>query len=188
MGVMFSKSGLRPDQTKATPGSFGSQLEIHQDQQTNQAFRMLVAEWRRDLAEHMAMRWVDKNVRPGHEYEYIVRPVKYDSTLQLIIAPAILRVVNKRYLRPDFDIKMGDSIISHCQVRLWWEDRGISSYEIDRRREGETEWTRVNNLPYWNMQPVTDGVELPDSLDCFYGDVVPEPGNYEYRILGHDIY
>lgn len=186
MGVMFSKSGLRPDQTKATPGSFGSMLEIHQDQQTNQAFRMLVAEWRRDLAEHMAMRWVDKNVRPGHEYEYIVRPVKYDSTLQLIIAPAILRVVNKRYLRPDFDIKMGDSIISHCQVRLWWEDRGISSYEIDRRREGETEWTRVNNLPYWNMQPVTDGVELPDSLDCFYGDVVPEPGNYEYRIFGHD--
>ena len=186
MGIMYSKSGLRPDQTKAAPGTLGSFYDIYQDQQTNQAFRMLVAEWRRDLAQNMAMRWVDTNVRPGHEYEYIVRPVEYDTTMQLIIAPAVLSVKNERYLRPEYDIEMGDSIVSHCQVRLWWEDRGISSYEIDRRRKGETEWTRVNDLPYWNMQPITDGQELPDSLDCFYGDLVPEPGDYEYRIMGHD--
>ena len=136
MGIMYSKSGLRPDQTKAAPGTLGSFYDIYQDQQTNQAFRMLVAEWRRDLAQNMAMRWVDTNVRPGHEYEYIVRPVEYDTTMQLIIAPAVLSVKNERYLRPEYDIEMGDSIVSHCQVRLWWEDRGISSYEIDRRRKG----------------------------------------------------
>ena len=51
MGIMYSKSGLRPDQTKAAPGTLGSFYDIYQDQQTNQAFRMLVAEWRRDLAQ-----------------------------------------------------------------------------------------------------------------------------------------
>ncbi len=185
-GIMFSKSGLRPDQTKASPGSLASLYEIYQDQMMNQAFRLLVAEWRRDLADHMALRWIDKNVRPGHTYEYIVRPVEYDTTMQLIIAPAILKVENKRYLRPDFNIEMGDTIVGHCRLRLWWQDSGISSFEIDRRLKGETEWHRLTTKPYWNMQPVVDGEELPDSLDCFYGDVVPAPGDYEYRILGHD--
>ena len=186
MGIMFSKGGLRPDQTKAAPGSFGSFYDIYQDQQTNQAFRMLIAEWRRDLADHMAMRWIDKKVRPGHEYEYIVRPVEYDTTMQLIIAPAILTVKNDRFIRPDYKIEMGDTIISHCQLRLWWADHENSSFEIDRRRKGEEEWERVNKLPYWNMQPEVDGQEINDTLDCFYGDMVPEPGEYEYRIFGHD--
>ena len=187
MGVMYSKSGLRPDQTKSAPGTFGSFYEIYQDQQTKQAFRMLLAEWRKDIADRMAMRWVDRNVRPGHEYEYIVRPIEYDSTLQLIIAPAVLSVKNDRFIKPPYDIKIGDTIVSHCHLRLWWENRGISSFEIDRRRVGEEGWTRINKLPYWNMQPEVDGQEIEsDSLDCFYGDVLPEPGDYEYRIWGHD--
>ena len=187
MGVMYSKSGVRPDQTKAAPGTLGSFYEIYQDQQMKQAFRMLLAEWRKDVAERMAMRWVDRNVRPGHEYEYIVRPIEYDSTMQLLIAPAVLTVKNDRYIKPPYDIRIGDTIVSHCHLRLWWENRGLSSFEIDRRRAGEEGWTRINKLPYWNMQPEVDGQEInQDSLDCFYGDVVPEPGDYEYRIWGHD--
>lgn len=182
-GMLYTTSGLKPDQTRSAPGTVGSLYEIYQDQQTQLAMRVLVSEWRSDVADHMAMRFVDHNVRAGRKYEYIVLPTVMDTTANVPIAPASKTVVNERYVKPKYDIQMGDSILDHCSVRLWWENKGISSYEIERRVKGDKEWTRINSLPYWYMAPMQNDDE---ELDCSYSDFVPAPGDYEYRVFGHD--
>lgn len=185
IGLMYSDNWLRPDQTKSAPGTMGSILDIVEDQKSHLAFSVLVSEWRKDVADHMAMRWVDRNVVKDHEYEYFVLPSERDESGHITIASANTRLTNTPYVKPKYDIAMGDSVVGPYKVRLWWEDKGISSYEIDRRRVGESQWKRVNSLPYINM---TTDTERDANFDVAYGDVVDEVGEYEYRIFGHDAF
>lgn len=198
MGVMFSNNGLKPDQTKSAPGTIGSFMDIYQDQMMRMAMRLLLAEWRRDIAEHMGLRFVDYSAKAHHEYEYIVRPMAYDSLTNMITVPGIVTVKNSRYVKPDYNVTVGDSVIGPMRVRLWWDaflrdkdgneipNTRYSSFEIERRKVGETEWTRCNSLPYWNLSPI--GNDDNAEYDCSYSDLVPEVGEYEYRIFAHDAF
>ena len=186
IGLLYSDKELRPDQTESAPGTFGSLMAINEDQKQRMAFTLLVSEWRKDLADHMALRWVDRNVTEGHEYEYVIRPCMVDTTGHLPITPGVLTVQNKPYVKEALNVQMGDSVVGPHKLRLWWEDCGMSSFEIERRKVGETQWTRRNSMPFLNMTTV----DTPDGKepDCVYGDIVEEPGYYEYRIMGHDAF
>lgn len=186
LGLLHGDAGLHPDQTKSAPGTLGALMELYQDQQMKLAMRILVSEWRKDIANSLGMRFVDKKVRIGHEYEYIVRPLFEDSLASMPIASAVQRVENKIYRKDKFELQMGDSLVGHGRVRLWWQNKGISSFEIDRRRVGEEEWTRVNSMPYWNLTPLGANGSLDERFDCAYEDTVGQIGDYEYRIFGHD--
>lgn len=186
MGLLHGEGGLRPDQTKSAPGTLGSLMQIYQDQQMKHAMRILVSEWNKDIANCMAMRFTDKKVRVGHEYEYVVRPLYQDSMASMPIASAVKRVKNLMYKKDPFKLVMGDSLVAHGAVRLWWQNKGISSFEIERRKAGEEEWQRITKIPYWNMTPMGANGSMGDSFDCAYQDTVSVIGDYEYRIIGHD--
>ncbi len=184
MQLLYGGGEIKPDQTENAPGTLGALRELYDDQQMHFGMAMLAAELRPDVANKMALRFCDKTVKSGKEYEYIVTPAIMDTTGHLPIASGYVEsIINERYTPEPFAPQMGDSTVAHCTTRLWWEELGrYSSYEIFRRPAGSGEWTKVNERPYVIMHNDLD------DLDCYYSDEVPEPGSYDYKIYAHDAF
>ena len=185
MGTLYGEGGFTQEQSKSRPGTMGALLDVHDDQQFRFAVAVLTTEWRRDIANRMAMRFVDRNVKKGKKYEYIVRPTEFDSTGNLQLRPGHLPVVENKVYKPQkFDLLMGDSLVGINTVRLWWENKKeYSTFEIERRLMGTEKWIRINQNPYIMMR----GLNEPDA-DNYIRDVVPGPGIYEYRVLAYDAF
>ena len=181
-GSVYNLDRPDPNLSKDDPGTMGSLFDIHQDQMMALGISVLVSEWRPDVANHIAMRWVDRTAKRGKSYTYSIVPAVDDTTMNVMIDAGVLENVENVPTKPaPFDVVVGDSVTPPNAVRIWWENRSdYSSYEIERRRKGETKWNRLNRRPYLVMLPEQGG------QDCFYGDNVPTPGTYEYRVLAHD--
>lgn len=192
-GLLYDENRTRPTATKNPPGTLGSLYEIYQEQQMRYAFALLTTEWRRDLADALAMRLVDKTAKRGKTYEYIVRPSEIDTTGQIIIRTGhIPELKNERYKPEAFTTTLTDSTIAENSVQLTWNRKKYSTFEIERRwvgAKGKTasteEWQRVNDKPYIDMSPNEQG--LPDTLYTMT-DQVPQVGLYDYRLLAHDAF
>lgn len=180
MGALYGEGIIKQEETKDEPGSMGSLYEVSQEQQLQYGIAVLTSEWRQDVANRLAMRFTDRTAKKGRKYTYIVRPSKYDETGHVVLRVGMKENVENTPYKPEaYDVHLSDSINYPSQVFLTWDDRGYSSYEIERRRKGEAGWQRVNEHPYVIMNGVPGG-------DCFYGDDVAEPGTYEYRVMAHD--
>ena len=162
----------------------GSLYDLYQDQQMTFGVAVFVSELRPDLADMMAMRFVDKSVGKKDEYRYSIVPAVPDTTGHIPInAGSTGRITNERYSAEPFNVAIGDSITPPNGIRIWWERRDYSSYEIERRgpvTTGSEKWERLTERPYIIM------MSEQEDRDCFYGDNVELPGTYEYRILAHD--
>ena len=184
MGTLYGEGGFTQEQSKSRPGTMGALLDVHDDQQFRFAVAVLTTEWRRDIADKMAMRFVDRNVKKGKKYEYIVRPTEFDSTHHITFRVGQIEVENKAYSPQKFDLTMGDSLVGINTVRFWWENKKeFSTFEVERRQLGDENWVRINQNPYIMMR----GLNEPDA-DNYIRDVVPGPGLYEYRVLGYDAF
>ena len=185
-GLIYGDNLKKPSQTREEPGSMGSMLEIYDDQVAGLAFAVLASEWRQDLAEDMAMRFVDHNVAKGERYEYIVQPAMADTTGTMPIVGAQVRGVENVAHRADAYMPcLRDSVSEKLTVTLFWNDRTHSSFEIERRVHGSRQWERVNRRTYLPM--FKPGIEGQDE-EVMYADRVPHAGTYEYRILAHDAF
>ncbi len=133
-GLLYDENRTRPTATKNPPGTLGSLYEIYQEQQMRYAFALLTTEWRRDLADALAMRLVDKTAKRGKTYEYIVRPSEIDTTGQMIVRTGhIPELKNERYKPEPFVTTLTDSTIAENSVQLTWNRKLYSSFEIERR-------------------------------------------------------
>lgn len=180
-GSIYNLSHYDENNSKEEPGTMGSLFDIHQDQMMALGVALLVSEWRTDLANNMAMRFVDKKVKRGERYSYSIVPAQEDTTMNVMLGAGVIDEIENVQYKPElFDVKVTDSITPPNNVQLYWENRTYSSYEIERREKGQSKWLRLNDKPYLVMLPELGGT------DCFFGDKVPLPGTYEYRILAHD--
>ena len=184
MGTLYGEGGFTQDQSRHGTGEMGALLDVYNDQQFRFGMAVLASEWRRDLAENMAMRFVDKNVSKNAKYRYIVRPAEFDSTKNLTFRVGYIEEIeNKPFVPESYEAVMGDSVVGINQLRIWWEPtERFSSFDIHRRAMGEQKWTKVNNNPFIMMRDIND-----EKLDNFINDNV-QPGTYEYRISGYDAF
>lgn len=181
-GVLYGEGRLDYAQTKDKPGTFSAGMEYNSEQDISFAFAMLVAEWRKDLARDLAVGIVDRNVKPGARYQYIVQPTVWENGGILLFEPGFIEyMVNKPYEAPEYGITLQDSIISPRKVNVYWYDDKHSSFEIERREKGQTEWQRITDKPFITMLGEDDvyGYNV-------YNDSVPAFGLYEYRVMAHD--
>ena len=181
MGSIYNEKQPNPMETRDDPVTMGSLFDIHQDQQMQLGVAVLVSEWRPDVANHMAMRWTDRTAKRGKTYSYSIVPTEVDTTMNLMLDAGVIDdVENIPQKAAPFDVELSDSVSAPDGVFLTWPDKDYSSYEIERREQGTTTWRRLNDKPYLVMLPDLGGT------DCFYGDNVPKPGVYEYRVFAHD--
>lgn len=181
MGTLYKESGYDEHPTMNEPGSIGSLVEVHDDQQLTFGVAVLMSELRMDLADRMAMRFVDRNVKRGKKYDYFIFTSDADSTESIIVNAAVIEdVENVKYTPQPFDIEITDSITNPNNVQLMWQCEGYSSFEVERREKGAAKWVKCNQHPFINM--MTDG----DNSQSIFSNHVPKPGTYEYRIMAHD--
>jgi len=183
IGSIYNKKQANPYNQKDPAGEMGSIYGVHEDQQMQFGFAMLAAEWRADVATHMAVRFTDLDVKRGHKYEYIVMPAVNDTTGNILLVPALAEVENKFYKPEDYDVEVNDSVTGPGSVLLSWPDGNYSSFEIERRQVSPAngQWLRVNQKPYMVMMQ-------GDVSNCIYVDKAVEEGTYEYRVMAHDAF
>jgi hypothetical protein len=183
-GVLYGEGRIREGQTNEEPRTIGANMEYNAEQDISFGYAMLIAEWRPDLAQDMAVGLIDRDVKQGATYEYYVQPTVWDNGGKIIFEPGVREnVVNRAYEPEPYDPQVEDTLPSMCRFVLSWEDKVHSSFEIERREKGERTWERLNKKPYVSM------VEQPDYEGLIvYSDSVPYVGVWEYRVLAHDAF
>ena len=107
MGALYNEDQLRVDQTSDPEGGIVSIYEIYQEQQMTFGVAVLMSELRRDLADKLAMRFVDRNVKKGATYQYFIVPTEYDETGHIILDAGVTEEVkNEKYKPEPFDVAM----------------------------------------------------------------------------------
>ena len=176
---------------KRDPGMMGRSMEYNSEQDISFAFAMMVAEWRKDLATDMAVRFTDRTAQRGATYDYYVQPTVWENGGKLIFEPGVVEdVVNEPYQPKDYRPRMVDSLSTPNTIVLGWWDSEHSSFEIERRRVAslkgevlEEPWKRITSKPYVSM------VQQPEGEDyLMFSDSVPELGVWEYRLRGYDAF
>lgn len=186
IGSVYNLKQANPYNQQAPAGEMGAIYGVHEDQQMQFGFAMLAAEWRADVAERMAVRFTDRNVKGGRKYEYIVMPAVNDTTSNVLLVPALAEVENKFYKPEEYNVEVSDTVTGPGSVTLSWPDGNYSSFEIERRTvspsgNGAGAWQRVNRKPYMVMMQ-------GDVTNCIFIDDAVEEGTYEYRVMAHDAF
>ena len=188
-GVLYGEAENRKFAPK---GSMGRSLEYNSEQDISFGFAMMVAEWRPDLAEAMAVRFTDRTAKPGMTYDYYVQPTVWENGGRLIFEPGVVEdVVNRPYEPEDFNVVLTDSLTDPQTILLRWHDSRHSSYEVERRyvrdmqgiRYDDAPWERATAKPYASMVQQLDDEDL-----CMYVDSVDRNGVWEYRLLAYDAF
>ncbi len=181
MGVLYGEGRMQENQTEEEPGTAGANIELNGEQDISFGFAMLVAEWRRDLAEAMAVGLTDNTAKRGETYDYYIQPTVWDNGGKVIFEPGVREGVRNEAWKPGkYEPVITDSLVSPRRSILRWVDTEHSSFEIDRRTKGEKEWQRVNARPYLTM------VETDVKGLSLMSDSVDHNGLWEYRVMGHD--
>ena len=184
MGSLYGTGSLTAEMTPWTPGSMGAFVDIEQDQKMRLAVAFLAAEWRPDLADALGLRIVDRNVKKGHVYDYVIRPTVPDTAKFFLIDAGSIRGLKNEKFRPQpYDVTLTDSITGHGKTTLRWNDDQNGTFEIYRRPKGAKEWTHVNARPY--LPPYKFGF---DNEDAIYAATVDSLGTYEFAVQAHDAF
>ena len=186
MGLLY---GDKENYHKSNDGFADQTQNRSSDQDITYGFAMLVADWRKDLATDLAVRFTDKWVERGVTYDYYIQPTVWENGGKLIFEPGVVEnVKNEPYEPEDYNPQMVDSLSTPFKLMIGWWDKDHSSFEVERRQvtnlEGKSvsdTWKRVTMKPYVPM------VQQPEGEDyCVIHDSVPELGLWEYRIWGYD--
>lgn len=184
MGTLYGEGRTGYGQTREKPGSQGANVELNNEQDLSFAYAMLVAEWRPDLAEALAVGLTDRTARRGGRYDYYIQPSTTDFAGRLIFEPGVSTdVENVPYKAGAYEPSLRYELVSPRRIAVSWVDSHHSSYEVERREQGSGSWQRLNERPYLSMVQDTE----IDGL-CIYSDSVPHDGTWEYRIMGHDAF
>lgn len=170
----------------AEPTQMGYQgiIERYDEQQTKFAYGMLLSEIRPDIAEAMALRYVDRTAKEGRRYEYIITSSVPDSIMHTGIVP--ITVLNNNEEPAAFTPEVTDSINKDGRsISIFWPmSSDYSTYDIERSADDGKTWTKLNRHPFITLISFeNEGVARNHYLDT---DL--EPGVYQYRIKGYDTF
>lgn len=171
--------------TEAHPGSMQSIVELMEEQQMVYSYAMLIAEQRRDIAVAMGLAFEDHTAKPNRTYDYVIAPVAPDSVL--LTNEYVNRADKLGTWKPEkYTTIIVDSIQPPANVMLKWKrSQAYTAFNIERRNvtHGE-DWITLNDKPYIMM---LQAEEYEDGYNRYVDEMV-QPGIYEYRLRGYDVF
>ena len=156
-------------------------MQVYEEQQTRFAYAMLLSEIRPDIAEAMALMYVDKTAEKGERYMYIVTTnipkEEANMTYQGVDVKNVLEKPAK------FEPLITDSLgTDGLSMRIFWPmEPAYTVYDIECRYNGG-EWKKLNERPFMTLMTYED--ESVGQNIYEYAGV--QPGTYEFRICGYD--
>lgn len=185
MGALYGTGGMTIEDSPQYFSAMGSIVEVAEDQKMYLMAAFLAAERRRDLADALALRYTDHNVKKGETYTYFIVPSVEDTLGRILIQNGIIeRIKNEPFKRKQYGVTLSDSIAGHCQTVLSWTDSENGLFDVYRRPVGSKDWDKITTNPY--TPPFGSFTE--SSPVCIYADSVPAIGDYEYAIEAYDAF
>ena len=156
-------------------------MQVYEEQQTRFAYAMLLSEIRPDLAEAMALMYVDNSAVKNAEYSYIVTTNIPKEEMNMSYQPVYVKNVKEKPLK--YEPVITDSVgVDGRSIRLFWSKTpDFSTYDIERMN-GNGEWVKLNERRFMTLFTHEDEAVAQNIFE----DVDLEPGFYKYRICGYD--
>ena len=158
-------------------------MQVYEEQQTRFAYAMLLSEIRPDLAEAMALMYVDNSAVKNAEYSYIVTTNIPKEEMNMSYQPVYVKNVKEKPLK--YEPVITDSVgVDGRSIRLFWSKTPeFSTYDIERMN-GYGEWVKLNERRFMTLFTHED----ESVAQNIFEDVDLEPGFYKYRICGYDAF
>lgn len=158
-------------------------MQVYEEQQTRFAYAMLLSEIRPDLAEAMALMYVDNSAVKNAEYSYIVTTNIPKEEMNMSYQPVYVKNVKEKPLK--YEPVITDSVgVDGRSIRLFWSKTpDFSTYDIERMN-GYGEWVKLNERRFMTLFTHED----ESVAQNIFEDVDLEPGFYKYRICGYDAF
>lgn len=163
-------------------------------QDTRFAFAMQAAEFSPGVANAMALRWVDNDVKPGVIYEYVVKALTPKTLVDIRNGSTILRCTPPDSLPApqEIDVRQHD----HDRVEVAWSRGRYSAYYIERSTDGGNTFRQLNYWPYFSTSPdprlnQSAVVEFYSAMlqhYHVYSDTITPGITYHYRVRGIDAF
>ena len=179
---MLYGKGSELNMAIGTDGAEGI-MQVYEEQQTRFAYAMLLAEVRPDLAEAMALMYVDETAEKNSEYQYTITTNIPKEVLNMIYQPVYVKNVKEKPSK--YDPVITDSMgVDGRSIRLFWSRTPqFSTYDIERQGENG-EWIKLNERRFMTLFTQED----ESTVQNIFEDIDLEPGTYRYRICGYDTF
>jgi len=163
-------------------------------QDTRFAFAMQAAEFSPGVANAMALRWVDHDVKPGVIYEYVVKALTPETLVDIRNGSTILRCMPPDSLPAPEEIDVRQHATDRVEVA--WSRGRHSAYYIERSTDGGNTFRQVNYWPYFSTRPdprlrQSAVVEFYSAMLEYYhvySDTITPGITYHYRVRGIDAF
>lgn len=163
-------------------------------QDTRFAFAMQAAEFSPGVADAMALRWVDNDVKPGVIYEYVVKALTPKTLVEIRNGSNILRCTPPDSLPAPEEIDVRQHATDRVEVA--WSRGRHSAYYIERSTDGGNTFRPVNYWPYFSTRPdprlrQSAVVEFYSAMLEYYhvySDTITPGITYHYRVRGIDAF
>lgn len=162
-------------------------------------YSMQAADFSPEAADVAGLRWVDKNVRPGGRYIYII--TSDTANAEFRVDTAMVTVIN---IKPSKEPSPEGlrAISRDKQIELQWNRQQVgnfSTYNIERSDDGGKTWNKLNQLPYYSPYSPPEKTGENEKVDSIglviasilkynqvYIDSIPvNYKEYQYRISGN---
>lgn len=184
--------------TEEQPTSFLDEIQQQSDAYNLRFFvAMQAADLSPEAADALGLRWVDKTVKKGLYYGYIVR--SDTATLSGEVMPGITKVINMPLEKP-FVPQGLEGISGDRQIELHWYRRqpgDFSYYYIERSDDGGKTYKRLTVEPYFSPYDpamakgdslAAEAAALLENSQVFVDSVQQNYKDYYYRIAGIDAF
>lgn len=190
--ALYGQSYFNP---KESEGMENYIFRRDQEQSQRQAMAYTAAEGHTDVADALGLRFVDKTVKKGELYTYVL-----ECLIPEDIAPMPKRVMDVE-CKP-FERKYDEVIptINFYQnspytAFVYWSKNKLSGYYLERSDDNGRHWTAVNDAPIFGYEPDNEtyevlGQEIGELLEqnVGYVDSMALNKKYVYRLKAFDAF
>lgn len=153
------------------------------EEESRFGFSLLIADISLETAKKMGLAYVDKNVKEGFEYQYIITLAE-DSSDKIVYKDQLK-------IRPEFQppLPMPDSLTAEWKdqkVVLKWLSKELSTdysaYIIEKSKDDGQSFQRVNPTPYVPVTP--SHLEEAERFSYYSDSLAENQKEYAFRVRG----
>ena len=131
-----------------------------QEQTQRQAMALLAAEGHPDAADALGLRFVDKNVKKGEFYTYIIECLIPEDVAP--VSSQVFDIACQPFVRNDLQLVPEIHFVQNTPYTafIFWGKNQLSGYYVERSEDNGRNWTPLNDAPIYGHDPTPEDFEV----------------------------